>query len=75
MSVRSTHGTHIIFLQNDAGYARWGPTPERLDALRESYRPGLDREREVAAEVVPVPSLPPKDGPPKDSPLGAPKLL
>ncbi|EEC09879.1 phosphorylated CTD-interacting factor, putative, partial [Ixodes scapularis] len=26
VSVRATHGTHIIFLQNDAGYARWGPT-------------------------------------------------
>lgn len=75
VSVRSTHGTHIIFLQNDAGYARWGPTPERLDALRESYRPGLDRERDIVAEVVPVPSLPSKDAPPKESPLGAPKLL
>lgn len=75
VSVRSTHGTHIIFLQNDAGYARWGPTPERLDALRESYRPGLDRERDVVAEVVPVPSLPSKDAPPKELPLGAPKLL
>lgn len=75
VSVRSTHGTHIIFLQNDAGYARWGPTPERLDALRESYRPGLDRDREVAAEAVPVSSLPSKDTPPKDLPLGPPKLI
>ncbi|CAM1330231.1 PCIF1 (predicted) [Pycnogonum litorale] len=42
--MRSVHGTQIIFLQNDAGFARWGPTPERIDALLESYKPGKDQE-------------------------------
>lgn len=79
VSVRATHGTHIIFLQNDAGYARWGPTPERLDALRESYRPGLDKERDLPLETAlpahPVPpaptqpvALPKESGPPSTVP-------
>lgn len=62
VNVRSAHGTQVIFLQNDAGYARWGPTPERLDALRESYRPGLDKERE-GIQALPAPaSIPPAVG-------------
>lgn len=72
VSVRATHGTHIIFLQNDAGYARWGPTPERLDALRESYRPGLDKERDAPSEapvaplVAAAPTLAQPATPPRD---------
>lgn len=45
-NVRSVHGTQMIFLQNDTGFARWGPTPERLDAVIEAYKPGRDKERE-----------------------------
>ncbi|XP_064466906.1 mRNA (2'-O-methyladenosine-N(6)-)-methyltransferase-like isoform X2 [Ornithodoros turicata] len=66
VNVRSAHGTQVIFLQNDAGYARWGPTPERLDALRESYRPGLDKEREgLQVPPTPVPMTPAIVVPPK----------
>ena len=36
----------IYFLQNDAGYAHWGPTPERIEALRDAFKIGLDSLRE-----------------------------
>uniref|UniRef100_UPI00358F9ED2 mRNA (2'-O-methyladenosine-N(6)-)-methyltransferase isoform X3 n=2 Tax=Myxine glutinosa TaxID=7769 RepID=UPI00358F9ED2 len=39
LHIRALHGTAILFLQNDAAYARWGPTPERIRALLEAYRP------------------------------------
>ena len=39
INVKSAHGTVIVFLQNDAGYAKWGPTPERLKELHLAYRP------------------------------------
>ena len=35
--VRAVHGTLIIFLQNDAGFAKWGPTPERVKELQKAY--------------------------------------
>ena len=40
------HGTQIFFLQNDSGYARWGPTPERIEALVEAFKLGKDKDRE-----------------------------
>ena len=33
VSVKSAHGTMIVWLQNDAGYQRWGPTEVRLASL------------------------------------------
>ncbi|XP_076039938.1 mRNA (2'-O-methyladenosine-N(6)-)-methyltransferase-like isoform X2 [Oratosquilla oratoria] len=44
--LKSVHGTLVVWLQNDAGYARWGPTQDRVDALLEAYRPGRERERD-----------------------------
>ncbi len=38
-NVKCGHGTLIVFLQNDAGFAKWGPTPERLKELILAYRP------------------------------------
>ncbi len=38
MSVKSGHGTLVVFLQNDAGFARWGPTPDRIMELQLAYR-------------------------------------
>lgn len=43
---RSIHGTQVLFLQNDTGFARWGPTSERIDALVEAFKPGKDKERD-----------------------------
>jgi phosphorylated CTD-interacting factor 1 len=52
LNVKSAHGTLIVFLQNDAGFLKWGPTPERLDELMEAYKAGKDKE-------VPILSPPP----------------
>ncbi|CAL1274281.1 unnamed protein product [Larinioides sclopetarius] len=52
---RSIHGTQVFFLQNDSGYARWGPTPERIEALLEAFKLGKDKEREQSlAPVAPT---------------------
>ena len=31
IAVRSVNATMIVWLQNDAGYQRWGPTEERVE--------------------------------------------
>ncbi|KAK3085841.1 hypothetical protein FSP39_009480 [Pinctada imbricata] len=36
---KSLHGTVVIFLQNDAGFAKWGPTPEKVKELLLSAKP------------------------------------
>lgn len=46
LNVRSSHGTLVVWLQNNAGYQRWGPTDERVEALLEAFRPGRERERD-----------------------------
>ncbi|PSN36211.1 Phosphorylated CTD-interacting factor 1 [Blattella germanica] len=46
LNVRSAHGTLVVWLQNVAGYQRWGPTDERVEALLEAFRPGRERERD-----------------------------
>ena len=38
LDVKSIHGTAVIFLQNDAGFAKWGPTPDRVKKLLLSYK-------------------------------------
>lgn len=43
----------IVWLQNDAGFQRWGPTEEKLEALFESFRPGRERERDKAQLLSP----------------------
>ena len=44
--MRSAHGTLVVWLQNNAGYQRWGPTDDRVEALLEAFRPGRERERD-----------------------------
>lgn len=39
MYYRAVHGTAVLFLQNDAGFAKWAPTPERVAELSAAYRP------------------------------------
>ncbi|KAJ9577230.1 hypothetical protein L9F63_006204, partial [Diploptera punctata] len=61
LNVRSAHGTLVVWLQNNAGYQRWGPTDERVEALLEAFRPGREREREIVKncslqqEIIQVP--------------------
>ncbi|XP_037720725.1 mRNA (2'-O-methyladenosine-N(6)-)-methyltransferase [Drosophila subpulchrella] len=47
--IKCMQGTQVVWLQNSAGYARWGPNEIRVEALREAFRPQRDRERERAA--------------------------
>ena len=37
--IKSSRGTCVLFLQNDAGFAKWGPTPDRIKELVVSARP------------------------------------
>lgn len=46
VNIRGAHGTLVVWLQNAAGTARWGPTEERVEALLEAWRPGRERERD-----------------------------
>uniref|UniRef100_A0A665X9T6 mRNA (2'-O-methyladenosine-N(6)-)-methyltransferase n=1 Tax=Echeneis naucrates TaxID=173247 RepID=A0A665X9T6_ECHNA len=43
MYYRAVHGTAVLFLQNDAGFAKWAPTPERMAELMAAYRPASSR--------------------------------
>ena len=48
------NGTMIVWLQNDAGYQRWGPTEDKVEQLLESFRPGRERERDKAQLLSPA---------------------
>uniref|UniRef100_U5EVH2 Putative pdx1 c-terminal inhibiting factor 1 n=1 Tax=Corethrella appendiculata TaxID=1370023 RepID=U5EVH2_9DIPT len=50
VNIKSVHGTMVVWLQNNAGFARWGPTENRIDALWEAFRPGKERERDKLAQ-------------------------
>ncbi|KAL5022155.1 hypothetical protein ScPMuIL_001310 [Solemya velum] len=39
MNQKASHGTVVIFLQNESGFAKWGPTPERIQDLLLSAKP------------------------------------
>ncbi|XP_077993785.1 mRNA (2'-O-methyladenosine-N(6)-)-methyltransferase-like [Glandiceps talaboti] len=36
---RAVHGTLVFFLQNQAGYEKWGPTKEKVEELLHAFRP------------------------------------
>uniref|UniRef100_A0A8C6L4Q1 mRNA (2'-O-methyladenosine-N(6)-)-methyltransferase n=1 Tax=Nothobranchius furzeri TaxID=105023 RepID=A0A8C6L4Q1_NOTFU len=66
MYYRAVHGTAVLFLQNDAGFAKWAPTPERLAELTTAYRPSLTRTPSLSS---PGPATTPgdRDSTPKSS--------
>ncbi|KAK9529661.1 hypothetical protein VZT92_013740 [Zoarces viviparus] len=65
MYYRAVHGTAVLFLQNDAGFAKWAPTPERLAELMAAYRPSPSRPATLASPG-PAPITPgDKDSAPK----------
>lgn len=33
LNIKSVQGTLAVFLQNDAGFVKWEPTPERISEL------------------------------------------
>lgn len=39
MSAKAVFGTLVMFLQNDAGYAKWGPTSEKIKELIFAAKP------------------------------------
>ncbi|KAI3369217.1 hypothetical protein L3Q82_007503 [Scortum barcoo] len=49
MYYRAVHGTAVLFLQNDAGFAKWAPTPERLAELTAAYRPSPTRPSSLSS--------------------------
>lgn len=49
---KSVTGTLVVWLQNHAGFMRWGPTETRVDAFLESYRPGKERERDKVLNIT-----------------------
>lgn len=38
MYYKAIHGTAVIFLQNNAGFAKWEPTSERIQELLAAYK-------------------------------------
>lgn len=38
MHYKAVHNTAVLFLQNGPGFAKWGPTPERLQELTAAYK-------------------------------------
>lgn len=38
MYYKAIHGTAVIFLQNNAGFAKWEPTTERIQELLGAYK-------------------------------------
>lgn len=38
----------VVWLQNNVGFTKWGPTENRVDALLEAFRPVREKEREKA---------------------------
>lgn len=67
MYYRAVHGTAVIFLQNDAGFAKWAPTPERLAELNAAYRPTLSRTSSLSTPGPAQSASGDKDSTPKAS--------
>lgn len=38
MHYKAVYNAAVLFLQNDPGFAKWGPTAERLQELSTAYR-------------------------------------
>ncbi|XP_071773579.1 mRNA (2'-O-methyladenosine-N(6)-)-methyltransferase [Centroberyx gerrardi] len=49
MYYKAVHGTAVLFLQNDAGFAKWAPTPERLAELMAAYRASSSRASSLSS--------------------------
>ncbi|KAJ8679825.1 hypothetical protein QAD02_015612 [Eretmocerus hayati] len=64
VNIRAHHGTLVVWLQNAAGYTRWGPTEERVEALLEAWRPGRERERDRQELLSPPRQTPQQQGTP-----------
>uniref|UniRef100_A0A8C8IVT7 PCIF1 WW domain-containing protein n=1 Tax=Oncorhynchus tshawytscha TaxID=74940 RepID=A0A8C8IVT7_ONCTS len=73
MYYKAVHGTVIIFLQNDAGFTKWEPTPERIQELLAAYQVS---QRTLGSPVPSSTSSPTKEGlSPKIGLLSLPRLF
>lgn len=54
--MKCVHGTMVVWLQNNTGFARWGPTDVRVDALLEAFRPIRDKERDKLQLISTLPA-------------------
>lgn len=61
--MKCVHGTMVVWLQNNAGFARWGPTDIRVDALLEAFRPIRDKERDKHLLMSTTPAVEPSTTP------------
>lgn len=48
--MKNIHGTMVVWLQNNVGFTRWGPTENRVEALLEAFRPVREKERDKAQQ-------------------------
>ncbi|XP_065353639.1 mRNA (2'-O-methyladenosine-N(6)-)-methyltransferase isoform X1 [Cloeon dipterum] len=44
--IKSSHALVLVWLQNESGFQKWGPTEERVEQLLEAFRPGRHSDRE-----------------------------
>lgn len=44
--MKNCYGTMVVWLQNNAGHARWGPIESRVEALLDAFRPVREKERD-----------------------------
>lgn len=70
-------GTVVVWLQNAAGFARWGPTDERVEALLDAWRPRakLRSPPPPAAPATPSAAAPPHPHPHPDADQPPPAAL
>uniref|UniRef100_A0A8C7EZ07 mRNA (2'-O-methyladenosine-N(6)-)-methyltransferase n=1 Tax=Oncorhynchus kisutch TaxID=8019 RepID=A0A8C7EZ07_ONCKI len=54
MYYKAVHGTVVIFLQNAAGFAKWEPTPERIQELLAAYQ--VSRRQNVSLPLEHYPT-------------------
>lgn len=47
----------VVWLQNNGGFTRWGPTENRVEALLEAFRPVREKERDKAQQEAANASL------------------
>lgn len=48
--MKNVHGTMVVWLQNENGQNRWGPSESRVEALLEAFRPVREKEREKSQQ-------------------------
>ncbi|XP_028904763.1 mRNA (2'-O-methyladenosine-N(6)-)-methyltransferase [Ornithorhynchus anatinus] len=58
MHYKAVHNTAVVFLQNEAGFAKWEPTPERLEELSAAYHRATprpkDRDQSTSRDTTPA---------------------